>query len=108
MQEKVKKFNQTKNCHLKPMPVSARILDIQSEIGELAKEHLKATNYGTTEFELTDDFIMEFGDVMYSLMSLANEVDLNAEVALNKVIEKYKNRIKQGNSMGSEVEKKHN
>lgn len=108
MQEKVKKFNQTKNCHLKPMPVSARILDIQSEIGELAKEYLKASNYGTSEFELTEDFIMEFGDVMYSLLSLADEVNLSAETALNKVIEKYKNRIKNGKTMGSKAEKKHN
>lgn len=103
MQKKVTEFNKAKNCHIKPMPAYARLLDIESEIGELAKEYLKGSKYGTEDFKLHDDFIMEFGDVMYSMLSLAEELNINAEDALNKVIEKYKNRIKKG-SMGSEVE----
>ena len=103
MQNKVTEFNKAKNYHIKPMPAYARLLDIESEIGELAKEYLKGSKYGTEDFKLHDDFIMEFGDVMYSMLSLAEELNINAEDALNKVIEKYKNRIKKG-SMGSEVE----
>ena len=103
MQQKVQNFNQKRESFAKPMPVYARICDIQSEIGELAKEYLKGSKYGTEEFKLHDDFIMEFGDVMYSMLSLAEELNINAEDALDKVIEKYKKRLLKG-SMGSEVE----
>ena len=83
------------------MPVSERVLDIQSELGELAKEVLKATNYGTTEFNPTEEFELEFGDVLYSLLSLGTECGLDAEKALNAVLEKYKKRITEKKSMGS-------
>ena len=56
MQHKVKEFNESKTCHREPMPVYARLLDIESEIGELAKEYLKNSKYGTKDFEMTDDF----------------------------------------------------
>ena len=37
MQKKVKDFNDNRGVHTRPMPVSARIMDINSELGELAK-----------------------------------------------------------------------
>lgn len=101
MQKKVKEFNKNMPCHEKPMPIHARILDIQSELGELAKEYLKNSKYGTQNFDLTEDFKLEYGDVLYSLLSLGNEVGLNAEEELDKVLEKYKKRIIDKNSMGS-------
>lgn len=101
MQKKVQEFNKNMPCHEKPMPVHARILDIQSELGELAKEYLKNSKYGTQNFDLTEDFKLEYGDVLYSLLSLGNEVGLNAEEELDKVLEKYKKRIIDKNSMGS-------
>ena len=103
MQNKVKKFNENKECHKKLMPIYARLLDTQSEMGELAKEYLKNSKYGTKEFVLTDDFKMEYGDVLYCLLSLANELNIDADKCLDKAIEKYKNRIKQKKNMGSEV-----
>ena len=101
MQNKVKNFNANKGCHLKPMPVSARLLDIQSEIGELAKEYLKHSKYGTAQFQLEEDFEMEFGDILYGLFSLAEETGINAEIALDKAIKKYQARIEKNNSMAS-------
>ena len=101
MQNKVNEFNETRGVHLKPMPVYARIMDIQSELGELAKEYLKHSKYGTQDFELDEEFKMEFGDVLYSLLSLATEVGMNAEEYLDKVIEKYRARINKNKSMGS-------
>lgn len=101
MQKKVQEFNKKMTCHEKPMPIHARILDIQSELGELAKEYLKNSKYGTQNFDLTEDFKLEYGDVLYSLLSLGNEVGLNAEEELDKVLEKYKKRIIDKNSMGS-------
>ena len=101
MQKKVQEFNKNMPCQEKPMPIHARILDIQSELGELAKEYLKNSKYGTQNFDLTEDFKLEYGDVLYSLLSLGNEVGLNAEEELDKVLEKYKKRIIDKNSMGS-------
>ena len=101
MQKKVAEFNIKKNVHKTPMPVYARIMDIQSEIGELAKEYLKISSYGTKDFKLHDDFILEFGDVLYSILSLADELNINADLALDKVIDKYKARIEKQGSMGS-------
>ncbi len=103
MQKLVDDFNNQKNAHKKTMPVSARILDIQSELGELAKEYLKSTKYGTQENnKISSDFEMEFGDVLYSLLSLASETNINAEKALKLVIEKYRNRLNLSNQMGSD------
>ena len=101
MQNKVKNFNDNKSVHTRPMPVSARIMDINSEMGELAKEYLKATNYGTKDFEITDDFVMEYGDVLYSMLSLANELNIDANKSIEMVLEKYQNRIDNKKDMGS-------
>ena len=101
MQKTVKDFNDNKGVHTKPMPIYARILDIQSELGELAKEYLKHSKYGTTEFELDEEFKMEFGDILYSLLSLSNELEIDSKLYLNKVINKYSERINKNKSMGS-------
>ena len=101
MQKIVKEFNEQKGYHTKPMPIHARILDIQSELGELAKEYLKHSDYGSKEFEFEDEFKMEFGDVLYSLLSLSNELNIDGQECLNKVLEKYQARIDKNKSMGS-------
>ena len=100
MQNKVKDFN-------KKMPYSdeiktyARLLDMESEMGELAKEYLKATDYGAKEFKVDNDFKLEFGDLLYCLLSLANEVGIDANECLDQVIAKYQKRLDQKNDMGS-------
>lgn len=101
MQKLVKEFNEYKKCHLKPMPVSARLMDISSELGELEKEYLKSSKYGTIDFQVSEDFKMEFGDVFYSLLSLAEECDVDAKECLIMAINKYKSRIENKNDMGS-------
>ena len=101
MQQKVKNFNQKMPCHKQPMPTWARVADIQSEVGELSKEVLKASKYGVKPFELNDNFVMEFGDCLYSLLSLANELNIDAEQALDKVLQKYQKRITDNQNMGS-------
>lgn len=101
MQNKVREFNQKRNCHLEPMTVASRILDIESELGELGKECLKCTNYGTKEFVKNDDFVLEYGDVLYSLLSLAEETGIDSDEAIERVLKKYQSRIDKNNSMGS-------
>ena len=104
MQNKVKSFNDYVKtvAHRKPMEVEARMLDVVSESGELAKEVLKSTKYGTQKFVVTDDFKLEFGDVLYSLFSLAGEIGVDSNECLDMVISKYKTRIDESGNMGSE------
>ncbi len=101
MIEKVKKFNTQKSCHQKQMPISARLLDIQSEMGEFSKEYLKATKYGTCDFKNSREFELEFGDVLYSLISLGLESGIDIEKALDDVLLKYQKRIDERKNMGS-------
>ena len=101
MQRKVKFFNEKVMKREDKASVETRLLDIQSELGELAKEVLKATDYGKKSFVKTDDFEMEFGDVFYSLLSLADEAELDAEECLNKALAKYQERMNQKNNIGS-------
>ena len=101
MQNKVKNFNDNKGCHKRQMPVYARILNIQSELGELAKEYLSNSKYGTEDFVLTEDFKMEYGDVLYCILSLANEMNIIADECLDMVIQKYQKRIEKKQTMGS-------
>lgn len=101
MQNKVNEFNKNKTCHKKAMPIYARLLDIQSEMGELAKEYLKGSRYGTSEFELKEDFKKEYGDVLYALLSLAGEVGIDSEECLDMVLAKLKERMNNSGSFGS-------
>lgn len=101
MQNKVSNFNKLRHVHTKPMPVYARLLDIQSELGELSKEFLSPTKYGTQNFEVTNDFKMEFGDTLYSLLSLADELNFSAEECLDLVLKKYQERLNKNNNMAS-------
>ena len=104
MQKMVKEFNEyiKEVAHRAQMPVEARMLDIESEVGELSKEVLKSTKYGTKEFVVTEDFKLELGDVLYSVLSMAEEVGVDAYECLEKVIQKYKSRVDGTGNMGSE------
>ena len=99
MQRKVKEFNNLNKRE--PIPVCARLLDSASELGELAKEYLKHSNYGVGNFELDDEFKLEFGDLLYCLFALANELGIDAEEQLDRVLAKYQARIEKKKSMGS-------
>lgn len=101
MQKIVEEFNKEKSKFYAPMAVGTRLLDIQSELGELSKEYLKSTKYGTCDFTATNDFKLEFGDVLYSLLSLAEETKVDAKECLNLVIEKYKSRLSKNGGLGS-------
>ena len=100
MQNQVKTFNK-KYEFLGKMSPENRILDIQSELGELSKEILKNTDYGKQVFNPTDNFILEFGDTLYSLLSLANETNIDANLALEKVLQKYDERFSKKGNFGS-------
>lgn len=81
--------------------VEARLLDLVSEVGELSKEALKGSAYGNTRFRPTDAWRSEVGDVLYSLVCLANATDVDLEAALTKALRKYEARLAKKGSAGS-------
>ena len=77
-----------------------RLLDLVSEVGELAKDATKTSEYGLSpeKFKLKED---EVGDVMFSLLALADHLGIDAEKALENSIEKYRERIDERGEPGS-------
>ena len=61
-----------------------RMLDLSSEVGELAKEVLKSTAYGTKPFTPTASLEEELGDCLFSLLCLSQCLGLEGEAALGK------------------------
>jgi NTP pyrophosphatase (non-canonical NTP hydrolase) len=73
--------------------VPARVLDLASEVGEVAKEVLKGTRYGAAPFSATEGWVEELGDVFFSLVCLANDSGVDLEKALDQVLAKCRERL---------------
>jgi NTP pyrophosphatase (non-canonical NTP hydrolase) len=72
---------------------SARALDLSSEVGEVCKEILKSTRYGTRAFQPTPNLEMELGDAFFSLLTLAASVDMDLDAALERPQRKCANGL---------------
>jgi NTP pyrophosphatase (non-canonical NTP hydrolase) len=98
-QAQVNNFTQKRNL---THPISVYALDLMSEVGEVAKEILLATDYGTHDPEfLSEDIHAELGDVLYTLCTLATAANVDLEQALTAVLEKYEKRWLEKGHMGS-------
>ena len=87
--------------HLKA-PASARCLDLVSEVGEVAKELLKASDYGKREtVQVTADMPGELGDCLFSLLALCDSLDIDAKDALEGAMNKYRTRWEHRGDVGS-------
>jgi NTP pyrophosphatase (non-canonical NTP hydrolase) len=82
--------------------VEVRLLDLLAELGELAKEVLKSSEYGQIPFTETEAWEEELGDVFFSLVSLAYSSNVVLEKALDKALVKYQARIESKGDAGSE------
>jgi NTP pyrophosphatase (non-canonical NTP hydrolase) len=74
-------------------PLDARLLDLNAEAGELAKELFKATSYGQKEFYATPEWQQELGDVYFSLLALADKSEVNLEASLDDAMRRYADRV---------------
>jgi len=74
--------------------VAHRLLDALSELGEVAKELLKGSSYGSAEFAMTRAWKEELGDVLFSLFCVANSTGVDMEEAVKLALTKYERRIK--------------
>lgn len=82
-------------------PLSFRCLDLVSEVGELAKELLDSSSYGSEEFTPTSNWGIEIGDILFSLICIANQTGINLENVLQRSVSKYKRRIGQKGNLAS-------
>lgn len=81
--------------------VELRLLDLVSEVGELAKEPLRATGYGSAAFSPTPAWTDELGDVLFALVCLANATNVDLHAALLASLRKYEARLRDRGSAGS-------
>ena len=81
-------------------PPVYRLLDLVSELGEVAKDAAESTDYGESPLEL-DIRSDEIGDVLFSLLALADAVDIDAGEALDEALAKYDERITESDTASS-------
>lgn len=80
-------------------------LDLTSEVGEVTKEILLATDYGRTAFQVRPELANELGDALYSLLALAETCNVDIDEALTRALEKYESRLGQQSEVKSRMSK---
>lgn len=81
--------------------VQTRALMLASEVGELMKEVVRATEYGTTPFAATPGFRDELGDVMADLTLLAEAAGVSLTECAEATVQKMRSRFAAYGSVGS-------
>lgn len=76
-------------------------LDLASEVGEVAKALLEASEYGDSTPIAAASLEEELGDALFSLTALAESLDVDLEAALNKALAKYRARMAAKGHCGS-------
>lgn len=96
-QQKVAQFIQENEMEAPP---AYRLLDLVSELGEVAKDAAESTDYGDcpNDLDINSD---EIGDVLFSLLALADTVEIDAGNALDEALAKYDDRITESDTASS-------
>ncbi|MFC6938615.1 MazG-like family protein [Salinirubellus sp. GCM10025818] len=100
-QDRVAAFIEAHGLHAPP---AYRLLDLASEVGELAKDANDSTSYGIDPGSLSvgED---ELGDALFALLAFAESMDVDAGDALDTALAKYERRIESSGAPGSDVER---
>jgi len=72
--------------------LEAHVLDLASEVGELAKAWLEATGYGKRAVNDVRAMRDELGDALYSLLVVANQLEVDVDELLDTTLNKYAQR----------------
>jgi len=77
-----------------------RVLDLCAEVGEIAGDATKSAEYGTEpgSLDVKED---ELGDALFSLLALAERLDMDAGAALETSLAKYERRTADSGDPGS-------
>jgi NTP pyrophosphatase (non-canonical NTP hydrolase) len=81
-------------------PPEFRLLDLVSELDEVAKDAAESTDYGTEPDSLAVE-ADELGDALFSLLALAESLDVDAGAALDEALAKYAQRLADGETPAS-------
>lgn len=81
-------------------PPAFRLLDLLSELGEVAKDVNESTGYGARPEDAAVN-ADELGDTLFALLALAEALDVDAGEALDVALEKYERRLETGETPGS-------
>lgn len=81
-------------------PPAYRVLDLVAEVGEIAADAAKTSEYGAspTAIDVADD---EIGDALFSLLLVAESMDVDADAALETALQKYERRLADSGDAGS-------
>ena len=61
----------------------------------------EGNDYGKKEYCNTDNVESEIGDVLFSLICIANGMNISLENAIESVLKKYENRFLSNGNIGS-------
>jgi len=78
-----------------------RVLDLTAEVGEIAADATKSTGWGANQNDL-DIATDEIGDALFSLLAVAESLDVDAGDALDESLAKYEARIDETGSAASD------
>jgi NTP pyrophosphatase (non-canonical NTP hydrolase) len=91
LQQMVAEFSERTGTRLE---LPYRALDLCSETGELAQEILRDARYGKQDISrVSEKAVAELGDSVFSLLSMANGMNVDIEEALAAAIERYGKRL---------------
>jgi NTP pyrophosphatase (non-canonical NTP hydrolase) len=96
-QQKVAEFVEK---HDLETPPAFRLLDLVSELGEVAKNAAESTEYGENPAQLSLESD-EVGDVAFALFAVADSLDIDVSDALDQSLSKYTARIDEEDSPAS-------
>jgi NTP pyrophosphatase (non-canonical NTP hydrolase) len=88
-------------AHALDASVETRMLDLASEVGELAKEVLKGSQYGRAPFAPPAGWDGELADAFFALLCLANSTGVDLDAALTAALAKYAARLATRGDAGS-------
>ena len=97
-QQRATEFAQKHNLSHPPRVYA---LDLMSELGEVAKEILIATDYEKRPFQSSPELQSELGDALYSLCQLATPANVDIEEAFTATLAKYEARWQKKGHIGS-------
>jgi NTP pyrophosphatase (non-canonical NTP hydrolase) len=97
-QRTVARFLDRRDLHAPP---AYRLLDLTAEVGELAADATKTSEYGAAP-EALDVNEDELGDALFSLLALAEELEIDAGDALETSLAKYEARLEATGDAGSD------
>ena len=98
LQSEVHEFLARHRLHHRP---ETHALDLTAEVGEIAKALLEASQYGRIVATTNESLFGEMGDALFSLIALADALDVDMEAALRAAFTRYEERILSKGHCGS-------